>query len=88
MQGIAWQTPVVGVLLIVQFAIAQALAAEPNSGFVVPPLWKFLILPVVNFGVGYALNQLKPIGASAVVRSVAIGFILGTYIGVGFAYLA
>lgn len=72
----AWQTPVVGILLVIQFAIAQALGAEPSSGIVLAPMWKIIVLPALNVGVGFALNQLKPVGAAGVIRSVAVLLVL------------
>ena len=60
-----WQTPVVGILLVIQFAIGQLLGAPADSGIALAAIWKVVILPAALVGLGYALNQLKPVGTSA-----------------------
>jgi hypothetical protein len=67
MPKIAWQTPVVGLLLITQFGLGalEGAAAIPASGITLTPLVALVAIPTTLFGLGWALNQLKSIGAAA-----------------------
>lgn len=63
MPKIAYQTYIVIVLTVVNFALSQI---QGNAAdFPLGPTWRVIVIPSVLLLVGLALNQLKPVGSAA-----------------------